>query len=254
VFPVDVQDLLLAADGYLRTDYAETPFFFARNRLQCYAMFSKSFLYRFRFPCKYAAANTVALDATYQLPYVNRLEDSNLPDKLSYDFRIGWNETGLFFSLIVSKKKQSLWCRSTQPDESDGIQICLDTRDIKDIHRASRFCHRLLFMPVGSGRDQLQPSAMWLPIHRAKEHPNAIDLSQIKMKSEISPEGYRLNVFLPGKILTGFEPAEYSHLGFHFAVMDREYGNHYFLVAPPLPHDQDPSLWGTLAMITPGQE
>jgi hypothetical protein len=228
-----------------------TVFFFAPNQVQYRVMFSKSFLYRFRFPCEYAVAGTVDLDEIYRLPNLNRLEGNDLQGRLPYDFRIGWNETGLIFSLIVTGKKQSLWCRSTQPDESDGIQICLDTRDIKDIHRATRFCHRLLFMPVGSGCDQSQPSAVWLPIHRAKEHPNAIDLLQIRMQSIIAVDGYRLNVFLPGKILTGFEPAEYSNLGFHFTLTDRECGNSYFLVAPPLPHDQDPSLWGTLDMIAP---
>jgi hypothetical protein len=208
-------------------------------------MFSKSFLYRFRFPCGYAAVGTV-LDAAYQLPNMNRIEDEDVRSRLPYDLRIGWNETGLLLALIVTGKKQSLWCRTTQADESDGIQICLDTRDIKDIHRASRFCHRLLFMPIGSGRDQSQPSALWLPIHRAKEHPSSIDLSQIKMQSKVSSEGYRLDVFLPGKVLTGFEPMDYPSFGFHFVVMDREYGNSYFLAAPPLPHDQDPSLWGSL--------
>jgi len=212
-------------------------------------MFSKPFLYRFRFPCEYVATGTAALDETFQLPNVNQLEDTDEQNKLLYDFRIGWNEAGVFFSLTVFGKQQSLWCRTTQPDESDGIQICLDTRDIKDIHRATRFCHRLLFMPVGGGRDQTHPMAFWLPIHRAKEHPNSIDLSQIKMQSRVASDGYRLQVFLPGKILTGFEPIEYPNLGFHFVVTDRECGNCYFLVAPPLPHDQDPSLWGTLSMV-----
>ena len=212
-------------------------------------MFSKPFLYRFCFPCVHAASGTAVLDETYQLPNVSQLEDTDMQDKLPYDFRVGWNVTGLFFSLTVSKKTQSLWCRTSQPDESDGIQVCLDTRNIKDVHRASRFCHRLLFMPIGGGRDQMHPTSFWLPIHRAKEHPNPIDLSQIKMQSHVSADGYRIHVFLPGKILTGFEPDEYPNLGFHFVVMDREYGNNYFLVAPPLPHDQDPSLWGTLTMV-----
>ena len=212
-------------------------------------MFSKSFLYRFRFPCEYIAPNTAGLEDIYQLPNLNRLEDNDVNNKLPYDFRIGWNEAGLLFSLGVTGKKQSLWCRPTQPDESDGIQICLDTRDIKDIHRATRFCHRLLFMPVGNGRDQSQPSAAWLPIHRAKEHPHAVDLLQIKMRSKITAEGYCLTVFLPGKVLTGYEPMEYSNIGLHFVITDREYGNSYFLAAPPLPYDQDPSLWGTLALI-----
>ena len=221
-------------------------------------MFSKPFLYRFRFPCEYVssehAGGGAVLDETHRLPNVGQLEYAGLRGKLLYDFRVGWNESGLFFSLTVAGKTQSLWCRTTQPDESDGLQICLDTRDIKDIHRASRFCHRLLFMPIGGGREQSHPAAFWLPIHRAREHPSSIDLSQIKMQSQVSVDGYRLNMFLPGKILTGFDPMEYPNLGFHFVVMDREYGNSYFLVAPPLPHDQDPSLWGTLAMTQGAKE
>ena len=212
-------------------------------------MFSKPFLYRFRFLCGYVAVGSTTLDETYQIPNINRLEDADLQNKMPYDFRIGWNETGILFSLTVSEKKQSLWCKTFHPDESDGIQICLDTRDIKDIHRASRFCHRLFFMPIGGGRDQTHPASFWLPIHRAKEHPNSIDLSQVKMQSQVSADGYQLDVFLPGKILTGFEPIEYPNLGFHFVVIDREHGNSFFLIAPPLPHDQDPSLWGTLAMV-----
>jgi len=212
-------------------------------------MFSKPFLYRFRFPCEYVPAGTAVLDETYLLPNVSQLEGVDFQGRVSYNFRIGWNETGLFFLLTVSGKTQSLWCRTSQPDESDGIQICLDTRDIKDIHRASRFCHRLLFMPIGGGRDQAHPTAFWLPIHRAKEYPNSIDLSQLKMQSHVSADGYQLHVFLPGKILTGFDPMEHPNLGFHFVVADREYGNSYFLISPPLPHDQDPSLWGTLMMV-----
>ena len=212
-------------------------------------MFSKSFLYRFRFPCEYAPAGIAALDKTYRLPTSNQFESPDGGSRLPFDFRIGWNETGLLFSLTVSGKKQLIWCRTTQPDESDGIQICLDTRNVKDIHRASRFCHRLLFMPSGKGQDFSQPAVMWLPIHRAREHPNPIDLQQIRMQCKISPEGYRLNIALPGKVLTGFDPEEHPNLGFHFSVMDREYGNSYFLVAPPFPHDQDPSLWETLAMV-----
>jgi len=213
-------------------------------------MFAKSFLYRFRFPCEYTATDKELTNETYRLPNLNQLEDSDERNKLPYDFRIGWNETGLFFTLHVTGKKQSLWCKTSQPEESDGIQICLDTRDIKDIHRASRFCHRLLFVPTGSGQEQQKPWAVWLPIHRAREHPNPIDLAQIKMQSKISLGGYWLNAFLPGKVLTGFAPVEYPNLGFHFVVMDREFGNSYFFAAPPLPHDQDPSLWGTLSMVT----
>jgi hypothetical protein len=209
---------------------------------------SKRFLFRFNVLCRYTSATGVCgLDESYRLPDLSELEEEA---KVSppLDLRVGWNETGIFFSLNVSGKKQHLWCRAASPEQSDGIQICLDTRNIKDIHRATRFCHRLLFLPEGNRLNEKQPAVFWLPIHRAKDHPNPIDLARLELRSRITADGYQLDAFIPGKVLTGFDPAEYPNLGFHFALLDREQGNRYFSVEPPLPHDQDPSIWGTLEM------
>lgn len=214
----------------------------------------RKFLFRFRFPCHRAekpwTSKGCQLDESFRLPDLAGLE---CPDKTSvgspFDFRLGWNEKGLLFSLEVHEKKQRPWCRSMHPEESDGLQICLDTRDMKDIHRATRFCHRLVFLPLLNSVAKNQPDAIWLPIHRAKGHPNPIELERIKLTSRLLTDGYRLDAFLPGDILTGFAPQEHPSLGFHFVLVDRELGNRYFLVEPPFPQDQDPSLWGTLELV-----
>ncbi|MDR3233414.1 MAG: hypothetical protein LBT46_07110, partial [Planctomycetaceae bacterium] len=164
-------------------------------------------------------------------------------------FRTGWNESGLFFSVIVFGKKQRPWCKAVHPDDSDGLQLFLDTRNVKDIHRSNRFCHRILIMPSGSGQNQSEPTAVWLPMQRAKEHPNPIDLKQIQVKSVLTLDGYRLDIFLPGSILTGFDPAEHPALGFHYSLSDRECGSFYFAADPPLPAEHDPSLWTTLSLV-----
>lgn len=218
-------------------------------------MLQKRFLFRFRFPCKFSATlwtkKGCELDESYRLPQLDTLEADGEKVALPsfYDLRIAWNHSGIAFSLIVTGKTQRPWCRQIHPEESDGLQICLDTRDVKDVHRASRFCHRLIFMPTGSGPSQSPPHIFWLPIHRAKGHPNPIDVELIKVRSTINVDGYRLDVMIPGDQLTGFEPTEHPNLGFHFALTDRELGNRYLLVEPPFPHDQDPSLWGTLELI-----
>ena len=210
----------------------------------------KRFLFRFRCPCRYVgnpwSAKGYSLDESYRLPDLSTLDDANSVS--NHELRIGWNERGLAFSLDVSGKKQRPWCRSLHPEESDGLQICLDTRDVKDTHRAGRFCHRLVFLPMLGDVGKSAPSVVWLPIHRAKDHPNPVDLDRIKIVTRLNPDGYRLDVFLPGEVLTGYDPVEHPMLGFHFVVVDRELGNRYFLAEPPFPHDQDPSLWGTLEL------
>ncbi|MDR1477971.1 MAG: hypothetical protein LBJ00_03425 [Planctomycetaceae bacterium] len=244
----------------------------------------KRFLFKFRIPCSYVDFGG-ELDESYKLPDLSLLELSvdslyssclkipetghiNTTSRSGYstakpivntdfgvrsgvlpDFRVGWNERGIAIVVKVNGKKQSLWCKSTSPNESDGVQICLDTRDVKDVHRATRFCHRLVFLPTINDNNQPEPCAFWLPIHRAKAHPNPIDVKKIKLTNKISKDGYELKIFMPQDVLTGFDPTEYSAMGFHFVVVDRELGNGYFIVEPPFPFDQDPSLWGTLALV-----
>lgn len=217
-------------------------------------MLQKRFLFHFRFPCKFAATlwtkKGCELDESYRLPMTDVLESDGIDVSPSvYEMRTAWNYSGIAFSLTVKGKKQRPWCRQIHPEESDGLQLCLDTRNIKDVHRATRFCHRLIFLPTGSGPSQSTPHVFWLPIHRAKGHPNPIDIDLIKVRSTIFESGYRLDAMIPGEQLTGFDPKEYPNIGFHFTLVDRELGNRYFLVEPPFPNDQDPSLWGALELI-----
>ncbi|MDR1291668.1 MAG: hypothetical protein LBK06_10755 [Planctomycetaceae bacterium] len=214
----------------------------------------KRFLYSFTIPCGYVEFGG-ELDESYKLPDLSSIElaadavsSAGLRSGFFPDFRIGWNERGIAMAVKVSGKKQSLCCKSNSPHESDGIQICIDTRDVKDVHRATRFCHRLIFLPLINDGSRPEPCAFWLPINRAKAHPNPIDLKKIKLTNKILTNGYELKIFIPQDILTGFDPTEHSAMGFHFVVMDRELGNGYFIVEPPFPFDQDPSLWGTLTL------
>jgi hypothetical protein len=213
-------------------------------------VFSKRFIFRFQLPCKRLnSALITALDESYQLQDLNVLDHKDKHHSPGCDFRAAWNISGLFFSVLVSGKKQRPWCQAAYPDSSDGLQLFIDTRDIKDIHRASRFCHRLLIMPLGNGHSQNEPTAIWLPIQRAKEHPNPVDLKQIQVRSTALPGGYRLDIFLPGSILTGYDPSEHPAIGFHYSLTDKECGNVYYAADPPLPADHDPSLWTTLSLV-----
>ncbi|MGL4595311.1 MAG: hypothetical protein ACRCUY_11325 [Thermoguttaceae bacterium] len=213
----------------------------------------KNFLFRFRVPCHYTKtiweSSITKLDESFLLQSFEELESGDLQSCGNVELRAGWNEKGLVFHLEVTGKKQTSWCRSQYPDDSDGLQLCIDTRDVHDLHRATRFCHRLICLPFGNDGLQKIPQIFWLPIHRAKNHPNPIDVTKIRAKSETIPGGYRLELMIPGEVLTGYDPQEYTSLGFHYVVTDREIGNHHFLVSSPFPHDQDPSIWCSLALV-----
>lgn len=213
------------------------------------SLLPKRFLFRFSAPCLYKetlwTAGAARLDSSYRL--VNFAELEGLP--LLADVRAAWNETGLAMSVEVRGKKQPSWCRTSRPEDSDGLHIWIDTRDVHNVHRAGRFCHRFVFMPAGGGRRSDRPVVQWLPIHRARAHPQAINPSSLKIRRETRDDGYLLDAFIAAGALTGFDPAEHPRLGFTYAVLDLELGEQTFAVGSPMPYQEDPSLWGALELV-----
>lgn len=213
------------------------------------SLLPKRFLFRFSLPCLYRktlwTAAGAGLEVKYRLTSFAELEGLAAPA----DVRAAWSESGLAMTVRVRGKKQPPWCRTTRPEESDGLHVWIDTRNVQNVHRASRFCHRFLFMPSGGGSRTDQPVAQWLPINRARQHPRAIPAGSLKVRSEPQDDGYRLDTFLAAEALTGFDPAEHRRLGFTYAVVDRELGEQTLGVGTPMPYQEDPSLWATLELL-----
>ncbi|MCH8923954.1 MAG: hypothetical protein IIA67_12500 [Planctomycetes bacterium] len=165
------------------------------------------------------------------------------------DVRVGWSAAGLAINVRVEGKRQRPWCRESRLDESDGLQLWIDTRDTHSIHRAGRFCHRFVFLPFGGGRDLELPFADQLLVDRARENAKPVRPEVLSARSEKRVNGYLLEAFIPAAALTGYDPAEYPRLGFTYAVVDRELGEQTFSVGNELPYAADPSLWGTLDLV-----
>jgi hypothetical protein len=207
------------------------------------------FLFRFSAPCRYRDplwTNAGAgLDEHYRLPNFAELEQR----PAVADVRVAWSEAGLALTVCVEGKQQPPWCRATRPEDSDSFQVWIDTRDVHNVHRAGRFCHRFVFLPTGGGRRLDEPAAHWLSINRAREQPRPIAPELLKVRSETRASGYVLDVLIPAEALTGFDPQEHPRLGFTYAVIDRELGEQTFGVGSPMPYQEDPSLWATLELI-----
>ena len=213
------------------------------------SLLAPTFLFRFSTSCHYAAglsaAANVVLGEQHRLPCFAELDER----RPFADVRLGWHESGLAIWIKVEGKKQSPWCRDTKIEDSDGLQIWIDTRDTKNVHRAGRFCHRFAVLPSGSGRNLDQPTIGLLAINRARESPREIHERQLVARSKRFSDGYELEAFFPAAALTGYDPAEHPKLGFTYAVFDRELGTQTFTVGTEFPFAEDPSLWGTLEMV-----
>ena len=209
-----------------------------------------SLLFRYRINCrKYQGTENAAaeLPASYKLPVFSSMEPAS--GKPFAELRVAWSPGGLHVWLKVKGKKQSLWCRTTQLLESDGLQIWLDSRDTHNVHRASKFCHWFLLLPAGGGGDQKKPIATMLKINRAKEHAPSINQMPIPVTSAIQKNGYELAAFLPAGTIYGWDSADHRFIGFSYLVNDRELGSQTLGVGREYPISEDPSLWSTLVFV-----
>ncbi len=208
-----------------------------------------SFLFRFAVPCIYSpavwSAKGIELSDEYLLPSLAELDDAPRQGIVKF----AWSEQGLSFSMTAIGKKQPPWCRENRMEDSDGFYVWIDTRDTHNIHRASRFCHQFVFLPAGGGHRQEEPIAELLPINRARENPHPPKRGAVRAFTHKIEDGYRLDGHIPAATLTGWDPVEHPKLGFHWALIDRELGEHTFCCPPGLPYREDPSVWGTLDLV-----
>ncbi len=211
-------------------------------------LLASTFLFRFSAPCLYHKeiwpSGPLQLEEKHRLPSFGELEGR----PIFADVRGSWSERGLSFWVQVTGKRQMPWCRDSRLDDSDGLNLWIDTRNTKDIHRASRFCHRFVFLPSGTGRRLDEPVATPVAINRAKDHPKPAPSGALHVRSELRPGGYVLQAHIAANALTGFNPEEHPRVGFAYAVIDRELGWQTFTVGPEFPFVEDPSLWGEIEL------
>jgi hypothetical protein len=200
------------------------------------------FLFRFAAPCYRKdplwTAGGLQLAEKHRLVGLAELETEARP--VWADVHAAWSDAGLAVSVRVKGKQQATWCRATRPEDSDGLQLWIDTRDVHNVHRAGRFCHWFIFLPSGM--------AELLPINRAREQPRPIRSAVLKTRCQRHSDGYTLDALIPAEAMTGFDPGEHPRLGFTYAVIDRELGEQTFGVGSPMPYREDPSLWATLEL------
>ena len=206
------------------------------------------FLFRFATACLFDASigksAPAELKPEFRLPSLSELDG----EQAIADVRAAWSDAGLALSVRVIGKKHPNWCRDSKLEDSDGIQLFIDTRDTHNIHRASRFCHRFIFLPFGGGRNYTAAVADQLLVDRARENANPVRPGQLRVTTEKRVDGYVMAMFIPTAALTGFNPIDHPKLGFTYALFDRELGQQYFSVNSEFPFASDPSLWGTLEL------
>ena len=162
--------------------------------------------------------------------------------------RVGYDASGLGIAFEVIDKAGPISPEPGRPSGFDGVQAWIDTRDTRNVHRATRFCHRFVASLVpGKGRS-LEVHVEQKPIARAVADAPSTGLGSIQARAERTLSGWRLELFLPAESLHGFDPETNRRLGFGYQVTDPDRGDQFLGVGREFPVGEDPSLWSTLLL------
>ncbi len=163
--------------------------------------------------------------------------------------RAGWNDSGLGFAFEVVDKAGPISPAPERASGLDGVQLWIDTRDTRNVHRATRFCHRYAATLVpGPGRS-LGVEVVQKPIARAIADAPIVKSAPVQARAERTLSGWRLELFFPAEALGGFDPETNRRLGFSYQVTDPDRGDRFFGVGREFPVGEDPSLWATLELV-----
>ena len=213
-------------------------------------LIAPTFLFRFCAPARSYKLDSeqlpvnLKLGPEHTLPHFRELENRSG----FAEMRMAWSPRGLLFRLAVRGKEQSIWCRESRPEDSDGLQVLIDTRDTKSIHRANRFQHSFYLLPQGSGRNFGDGIGVPMALPRCRELPGPAPAGSLQVRSRSTKSGYVMEALVGASALTGWDPSEHGQIGFAYLLRDRELGNQSFTIGDEFGFVGDPSLWGSLSL------
>jgi hypothetical protein len=163
------------------------------------------------------------------------------------EVRVAWNPGGLAVAVEAKRRAGAI---GPDPEASEGVEVWVDTRDTRTIHRASRFCHRFaaVLAARGRGAGPLEVTVSRRPIARALAEPPAGRAGAIAARAEPLRGAWRLELFLPAEALHGFDPETNRRLGFGYRVSGPDGEDQFLGVGREFPVGEDPSLWSTLEL------
>lgn len=187
-------------------------------------------------------------DASYKVPDLVAVDGG----QAFADVFMAWSDAGLWFALEVGGKgragKSSYKVDPRNFWQADCFEVWIDTRDVKDSHRANRYCHHFFFLPGGSGSDGKQPIGRQTSIDKAREQAPPCPEDAIQVGLRRLKRSCQMEIHVPAEGLNGYRPREFDRIGFNYVLHDHEHGAQSWSVDRSPPFVSDPSRWGTAVL------
>jgi hypothetical protein len=164
------------------------------------------------------------------------------------EVRVAWNPGGLAIAVLASGVSP-VQLSAGRAEGFANAQFWIDTRDTRDVSRATRFCNRYVArLEAKRSERKLIVKASQQPVVRATNDSPRCDPELIVSRAEHSRNAWILEVFLPAKAVNGFDPETNRRLGFAYQISDFVREDQFLSVGRDFPVGENPSLWSTLEL------
>lgn len=190
--------------------------------------------------CLYFSKKEELLLPKYRLPSTEALTGEH-----SFTiFSMGWNEEGI--GCVVQVKTPMLHTFYPSIELGDSVELLIDTRDVKTSGFNTRFCHHFFFLP-----EEAEGVLKGEKTHfRGEDAHPLCDPSLLECKTQKTKHGYTMHLFIPSVVLCGYDPSQFSRLGFSYRI-HRSKGDaqHFSVMSQDYTVEQQPSLWASVELI-----
>lgn len=133
-------------------------------------------------------------------------------------------------------------CNLSDFRKGDSVELFIDTRDNKEVQSITKFCHHFIFFPdIQAGKE--------ITRFRLEDRHDFCDEKALEIKSSFSKNSFAIDLFIPSYCLSGYDPDQYSKVGFCYRVNRMGKDPLFFNVLPEeYSLEQNPSLWGSLIL------
>jgi hypothetical protein len=163
------------------------------------------------------------------------------------EVRVGWNNGGLGIAVHASELSDQQLVRD-RPEGFANVNVWIDTRDTRNVSRATKFCHRYTARLTVVGPRKLNVEVAQKPIARALGDAPICRPQVIETRAEVGRSEWMLEIFLPVSILNGFDPDTNRRLGFAYQIADHVHPDQFLTIGREFPLGENPSLWSTLEL------
>ncbi len=175
---------------------------------------------------------------------------SSLEDRVSWAaVRLAWNPRGLGIAILADAPASKAARSVDRPEGFADVNLWIDTRDTRNVSRATRFCHRFsAHLSLARDRKSLDVELSQRAIARAVADAPICSPDVLNTRAVLTRAGWLLELFLPAEALHGFDPETNLRLGFAYQVSDHEREDQFLGVGRDFPLGENPSLWATLEL------